>query len=63
MVEKKIQNVKKTVFGHVSRHSEIHHKFQVSVDYLGGYDIPSKNAQGKYRYGRTSLSELICLCS
>lgn len=39
--------LKKTVLGNVSGQGEIHSKSQVSVDYMGDYDIPSKNALGK----------------
>lgn len=48
MVEKKSRMLKKTVFGNVSGHNGVYYKSQVSVDYTGDYDIPTKNAQGKW---------------
>lgn len=43
----KFQAVKKTVFGNVSGDGAIHYKSEISVDYEGDYDIPTKYAQRK----------------
>lgn len=47
MVEK-FQDISKTVFGNVSGDGEIYCKSQVSVDYKGDCDIPTKYAQVKW---------------
>lgn len=47
MVEN-FQDINETVVGNVSGDGKMHDKSQVSGDYEGDYDIPTKYAQGKW---------------